>query len=396
VVFRYLLKEVVPQFFSTFIVFCSVIMVSQLVRLSEIFIAFGLTVENILLPFLYIILPFLTIIIPLSLVFSVMMAFSRLSADGEYAALLATGYSLRRASVPVIVVAFALYLVGTTSAMYLEAWGRREFVKFQYRKTQSELDSLIKFKMHEGVFLSDFIGYIIYAEKISKDRSQLTNVLVAPGAGARDSDFFMLAPRAEITGSVEKGEMRMVFHDGNTFSANPLLKTSTLAKFGTADIDLLRVFQQQIFGDDFAKDDYRSYPPTELIAFVKNLRKTNARDPLYWKASYLLYSRVSNPFSVFAFALFGMVLGIQDARRGKGSAFIFTIIAVMLSYVLTMAFKWFGENGHISAISASWVPQLLLFAAAAFLVYQRNRLPPGEGMVAWQNLPFVERRLRHK
>jgi lipopolysaccharide export system permease protein len=394
VVFRYLLKEVIPQFLSTFVVFCSIIIVSQLVRLSEVLVAFGLTAENVLLPFLYIILPFMTVIIPISLVFAVMMAFARFSADGEYAAFLATGFSLKRAAVPVLAVAFALYLVGTACAMYLEAWGRREFVQFQYRKTQSELDSLIKFKMQEGVFLADFIGYIIYSEKISKDRTKLTNVLVAPGGYAKDGDFFMIAPQAEITGSVEKGELRMIFHDGSTFSTNSEQKTSTVAKFGSADIDLLRVFQQQIFGDDYAKDDYRSYPPEELIAFVKKQRRIDRKSSLYWKSSFLLYSRVSNPFSAFAFALFGMVLGIQDARRGKGSAYVWTIVAVMLSYVFAMAFKWLGENGHMSTMLAAWVPQVILLMAAIFLVYQRNRLPPGESMLAWQNLPFVHKHKR--
>ncbi len=385
-VFRYLLKEVLPQFFVTFIVLCSIIIVSQLVRLSEVLVAFGLTAENVLLPFLYIILPFLTIVIPLALIFAVMMAFSRLSADGEYAAFLATGFSLKRAALPVLGVAFVLYLVTTGCAMYLEAWGRREFVKFQYRKTQSELDSLIKFKMQEGVFLADFIGYIIYAEHISQNRSKLTNVLVAPGRMPRDGDFFLLAPSAEITGSVETGELRMIFHHGNIISSNSAHQQSTVAQFKLADIDLLRVFQQQIFGDDFAKDDYRSYPPRELVRFVKQQRETDAKGSEYLKSSYLLYSRMFNPLAVFAFAMFGMVFGVQDSRRGKSTAYVGTIVTVMVAYVTMMGFKWLAENGHMPSLPAAILPHVLVTIVAAFLVFQRNRLPPGENILAWQNM----------
>ncbi|MEZ4741870.1 MAG: LptF/LptG family permease [Bdellovibrionota bacterium] len=210
-IFFYFLKEVIPQFISTLIVFCSIIIISQLVRLSEVLIAFGLTAENILLPFLYIIMPFMTIIIPISFLFAVMVAFSRISADGEFFALLSAGYSLRRAAMPILVMGGVLYLIGGTSAMYLEAWGRREFVQFRYRKTQTELDNMIKFKMQEGVFLDDFIGYVIYAEHISRDRSKFTNVMLSPKEGKSSSDTIMIAPKAQITGSVESGDLRMVF-----------------------------------------------------------------------------------------------------------------------------------------------------------------------------------------
>jgi lipopolysaccharide export system permease protein len=394
VIFRYILKEIIPQFFSTFIIFCSIIIISQLVRLSEVLVAFGLTAENVLLPFLYIILPFLTIIIPISAVFAVMIAFSRLSADGEYAAFLATGFSLRKAARPVVATAGVLIVVGIVCAMYLEAWGRREFVQFKYRKTQSEIDSLIRFKMQEGVFLSDFIGYIIYSEKISKDRSKLTNVMVAPGRREKDSGFFLTAPRAQINGSVEEGAMRMVFYNGSAVATNTSQETVTVTKFRTADIDLLRMFQQQIFGDDSAKDDYRSYPPAQLVDFVKRERKSEPESATYWKASYLLYSRVFNPISALAFALFGLVFGIQDTRRGKSSAYVLTLLAIMSSYVFVMAFKWLAENGKIGTLFAAWFPHAVVLAAATFMVYQRDRLPPGEPMLAVRNLPFFGQKYR--
>jgi hypothetical protein len=78
-----LILEIMPQFVTVFCVMSAVIVISQLVRLSEILVTFGLSVENLLLPFLFILMPFISIIVPISIMFAILLAFSRLSADGE-------------------------------------------------------------------------------------------------------------------------------------------------------------------------------------------------------------------------------------------------------------------------------------------------------------------------
>src|SRR5690606_10602516 len=103
--------------------------------------------ENVLLPFLYLILPFLSVTIPIAFLFAVLITFSRLSADGEYPAMLASGFSLKRAAMPVLLVAVVMYGVAASCALNLEPWGRRELVQFLYRKTQTELDNYVRYKM---------------------------------------------------------------------------------------------------------------------------------------------------------------------------------------------------------------------------------------------------------
>jgi lipopolysaccharide export system permease protein len=126
----YIVKEVLPQFFSALIILSTILVVSQLVRLSEALVAFGVSLENILLPFLYIIVPFLSFNIPISYLAAVMLAFSRFSSDGEYAAMLASGFPLKRASMSVMIMAVVFYFVACFCAVYGEAWGRKELVNF--------------------------------------------------------------------------------------------------------------------------------------------------------------------------------------------------------------------------------------------------------------------------
>ncbi len=388
-VFRYFLKELVPQFLSALIVICSIIVVSQLVRLSEVLVTFGLSLENVFLPFLYIILPFISLTIPMAFLFAVVLTFGRLSNDGEYAALLAAGYSLRRAAKPVMLVAAVLYFVAAASALNLEAWGRRELVQFLYRKTQSELDNMVKYKMQSGVFLDDFLGYVIYAEKISEDRTRFENVMIAPGTDNKKDNFTLLAPSGGISGSVETEDLTLSLDYGIAYSPRPGTDKISVLKFTRAEIDLLRVFREQIAGSDAADDDFRSFRAMELIEYVAKLGQDPKRDEgLYRRASFLMHSRLGSPFAVVTFAFFGMVLGITDPRRGKSSAYVGAIATIIFGYILMMAFKWLAEAGHMAPVIAAWVPNLLLLSFGLFLAYQKNRLPPSERTLDPQNLPF--------
>ena len=373
------------------------IVISQLIPLSEVLVAFGLTLENVLLPFLFILVPFLSLTIPMAYMFAVFLSFSRLSSDGEYAAMLSVGYSLKKASVPVIVLGALLYGCGVYCSMYAEPWGRRETVQFRHRKTQTALDNMIKVKLKSGIFLDDFLGYVLYAEKIADGNTHLENVMLAPGSQKSLQEFVLTAPTASITGSVEEANLRMSFNNGIFNVYNQKTKEVSVVKFGKVDLDLLRIFQEQIFGPDMAKDDYRSYNPLELWKFVDEMekeQKTGEGNATYLRARFLLHQRIGLPFAVITFALFAMVLGIHDERRGKSFGYAGTLLTIIVSYVIMMGFKWAAEQGTISAPLGVWIPNLFLFGFGAFLVYQRNRLPPSESALDPKLIPGLSRLFR--
>ena len=385
-----------PQFFSALIIICAIIVVSQLVRLSEVLVTFGISVENIFLPFLFIILPFISLTIPMAYLFAVVLTYGRLSADGEYAALLAAGYPLKRSAAIVLTLGLGLYGIAAIAAVNLEAWGRRELIQFLYRKSQTELDNMIKYKLQSGVFLDDFLGYVLYAEKVSSDHSKFENVLLAPGGDHHQAAFTLLAPSGRISGSVQTGDLKLSLDFGMAYSLGQSQDAAvSIVKFNRADIDLLRIFREQIIGTDAADDDFRSFTPSELLKYIKDLTAIDKRDEqqntALRRARFLWHQRIAAPFAVLTFALFGMVLGVADPRRGKSSAYIGAIVTIMIGYVLMMGFKSWAEMGLINPLVAAWVPNLILAIVGGFLVYQKNRLPPSEGTLDLANLPYINR-----
>jgi lipopolysaccharide export system permease protein len=384
----YIVREVVPQFFSALVILSTILVVSQLVRLSEALVAFGVSLENILLPFLYIIVPFLSFNIPISYLAAVMVSFSRFSNDGEYAAMLATGFPLKRASKSVLIIGFLLYIVASLCAVYGEAWGRKEMVNFYFQKTQTEVDNLIRHRLQEGVFSEEFMGYMLYAETISADRTKLGNLMIAPARGSKDR-FYILAPAGAVTGTMQEKKLNLNLEKGVIHSYDRSLNEQTVVKFDTLELDLLRLFREQVLGGDEAVDDYRSYPPVKLYQYINEIEKDKSVDrAIYYKARFLMHQRIATPFIVMIFACFGMVLGVMDPRSGRNRAYIGAIAGIIGGYVVMMGFKWFAEKGSISAPLAAWLPNVVLALFSWFLMYQKNRLPPSESPLDPQHIEW--------
>ena len=382
----YILTEIIPQFFSLLFILCSILIVSQLIRLSEMIVALGITLENVVMPIVYITLPFLSFNIPIAYLGAVLFTYSRLSSDGEYAAMLAAGLSLKRSAMTVVGFSIGLFIIASFIASYLEPWGRRELTAFYHRKTQTELDNVIQFKMQSGVFIEDFLGYTFYSEHISDDKKNFENVLMVP---KNNGNFFILAPTANVVGSVNDGSLHFVFFQGMIRSGNVSQPESTIVKFHRMDLDILQLFSQQIFTGEDLSLDYRSYPPGQLLQWIKDSKiKKDFDEAETRKAIFLFHQRISTPFAVVIFAFFGLILGVSDPRKGKNISYLYAIFSIIASYVVIMSFKWFAENTRFPAILAAWLPFSILIIACIFLLSQKDRLPPSESIIGISNLPF--------
>ncbi len=355
--------------------------------------AFGLSLENILLPFLFIVAPFLSLMIPVSYLFGTMIAFMRLSADNEYAVLLSAGMNLRRVMIPVLYLSIGVFSLAFFASTSLEAWGRREFEQFLFQKTKTEIDNMIRLKVQEGVFVDNFLGYIFYTEKMGENRIHYENVIIAPMRESKESDFVLTAKGADIEGSVKDGFLHMVLHRGLSYSYDDLTKEVTVLEFERAELDLLRAFREKVFGNERADLDYRSFPIDKLYYFISELEDKTKRqnEGEFLRARYLFHSRIANPFMVFMFAIVGTVLGIHDSRKQKNRSYFLAILCTMASLLTIVCFRWLAEQGLLDAKYAAWLPLGIFAIIAGFLFYQKNRLPISENILAPKNFPFIGR-----
>ncbi|HVK62098.1 MAG TPA: LptF/LptG family permease, partial [Bdellovibrionales bacterium] len=85
-VIRYVLGEMIPTFFIGVIVFVFILLMFQALRLTEFVLIHGVQVTTIVQMMGYLSTSFLPILFPMSLLFTVLLTYSRLSADSEIVA----------------------------------------------------------------------------------------------------------------------------------------------------------------------------------------------------------------------------------------------------------------------------------------------------------------------
>ena len=83
-----------------------------------------------------------------------------------------------------------------------------------------------------------------------------------------------------------------------------------------------------------------------------------------------LHSRFSYPAACLVLMLVGVPLGVVSRRGGKSSGFVFTLLLVVLYYVLSYTGIALGRQDKLSAFLAVWLANLLFAAAGIFLLWQ--------------------------
>ena len=83
-----------------------------------------------------------------------------------------------------------------------------------------------------------------------------------------------------------------------------------------------------------------------------------------------LHSRFSYPAACLVLMLVGVPLGVISRRGGKSSGFVFTLLLVVVYYVLSYTGIALGRQDKLPAFLAVWLANLLFAVAGVFLLWQ--------------------------
>src|SRR5512136_938346 len=98
----YILKEFFHSFTLSLVVFTFVLLVGNIIKLADLVINKGVDIFSVLKLFLYLVPWLLSFTLPVAALTAVILSFGRFSSEGELVAMRASGISLARISVPVI------------------------------------------------------------------------------------------------------------------------------------------------------------------------------------------------------------------------------------------------------------------------------------------------------
>jgi lipopolysaccharide export system permease protein len=344
---RYILRQCFGVMIFVTAALSAAIWLAQSLRLIDLIVNRGLSIEVFLYLALLILPRFLDIVLPIGVFIAVLFIFNRLTAESELVVMRSAGLSHMALAKPVLMLAGTAFLLLMSLSVYFLPAANRAFKDLQFEIRNRFVSSLLQ----EGTFttISDKLTIYIRARD---DRGELIGLLI-------DDDR---EPQRPVTLLAERGVFadtpagaRIVMVNGNRQQFDTETRKLSLLTFDRYTLDLaslhdapvvrFREAQERFLGELF-------FPPPET-------------DPEL-RLGFLVeaHQRILIPLSTFSFALIPLacLLPGEFDRRGQLKRALLAILIAFLSELLGI-----GAN-DLASRSAAAIPLMYATGLLPFVL----------------------------
>ena len=146
----------------------------QFLKLTEFILVHNVDIRSVLQLLMNISIGFLPIILPMSLLFSVLLTSSRLSADSEIVAFKALGYSPYYLASPAIFFSVFICVISSQTLFELGPRARLQVDTLLGQIGNQKIISTIQ----EGTFSESFFNLVLYTNQIDKEEKILRDLFI--------------------------------------------------------------------------------------------------------------------------------------------------------------------------------------------------------------------------
>lgn len=368
--YRYILSEITRPFLGAAFFFTFVLMMFQVIRLSDFFIKQGVSGYSILVLMWYLLLTFTPVIFPIAFLLAVLLGFGRLSGDGEVIAMRASGLSLYSMMAPVFGAGILLTFVTLMCNMYFVPYGTRMFRYDLFRITNTKAIATI----HEGTFTENFFDLVIYADAVNSKKNTLERVLIYDER--KDGQpVTVVARNGQIMNNLqdENGIPGLVLRlfDGSVHKGTPEKDLYEKTDFDVYDI-FMRIETAKVVGVEIPKTMDMSVLRDKVNRVVGIMEKGNLRldqlevndrlDYINFNAEF--WKRIALAVSCLIFSLMGVAFGVIRTRSVRSNSFIICL-GVLLIYWAVYSYGFsLASEGKVSAFVGTFAANFLMLAIA--------------------------------
>jgi len=357
---EYVLREFLSTFTMVLVSFVMLMLVftffellGDIIRNRTPFITVGAYLVNLTPSMIY-------TITPLSVLIAVLVVFGILSRSSELTAMKATGISLYRIVVPVLVIASILAVsLFIFDEVYLPKANRRqEALRNIIKGRQAQTYENPGHKWMFGKQQPGQPGQIFYYEVFDPDLNSFGNITVFEF----DPETFSLTRRIFASSAHWEPKLNTwVFEDG------------WIRHFQGDEIDSYKTFSVSAFPEikeepQYFKKETRLYSEMnfgELRAYIHDLRQSGF-DTMQLRVQ--LNHKVAYPLVTLVMAVLAIPFSLSMGKRGS-LAGIAVAIGVAISYwVVSGTFEAMGNVNLLPAFLAAWSPDFLFGLAGGYLL----------------------------
>lgn len=359
---KLLLGAIIPPFLVSAIVLTFVVFVRELGRLSELFITRNASL-GVIAGIAGTILPgILVFSLPLSFLIGSLIGLSGLSGESQITALRACGVPLRRLLSPLLGMAAVVAAATALISVYVMPRTTDVLENLKYRISLRQVISQVQAR----VFNDNFPDVVFYLDDLAPDRQRWSRVFVADSTDPKDQKIILAREGSWVT---DASGTRLQLHlvDGRLYQVDPEDESrDNVSTFVSTDIPV--AFRESAVQAASRARGPGSRKPVEMSS-AELWRGTPAASTEARREELIeFHRRLALPFSVFAFAMLALPLGVGTRKTGRTAGFVLGLVLVILFYVLFMNGIRMASVGRVTPWAGVWGSDALLIAIGLFML----------------------------
>lgn len=344
---RYVLARTLMPLSAALLIALLALLLERMVRIMDMLVNQGGPIVLVLKLLANLVPHYLGVALPLALFLGVMIAATRLSADGELDGLQSAGISLNRLLWPLLGLSFVLSLAMLAITGWMQPHTRYQYRALLYVATSSMVDLAIE----KGATFNRFGDYTIVVDDIVDGGLTLRGVFihkVTPEGGIE----IMTARSGTAARVPEDFSILLKLRDGRRLDTPADGGRLSVLSFEAIDLPL------ELTG----VAAFRPRNAERELTLPELLEQAHSRtlDVKPWRIDTEIHARLVRTISTFFMPILGLALGLAAPRgqRVAGVAFGFALIGIF-HYGLNFGEKA-ADLGKVSPLISLWLPFVVL------------------------------------
>ncbi|HEV2722603.1 MAG TPA: LPS export ABC transporter permease LptG [Thermoanaerobaculia bacterium] len=418
---RYIFKEMIGPTVLGFCFYTFIILMRNLFDFAGMIIKRSLPAA-VVGKLLLLSLPHIVVLtVPMSLLFGILIAVGRLSADSEIIAMRALGISTRTIYRPVFFFSFLMFILNFYLMNVVLPRGNTQFAQLRAEVFTSSIEKEIK----PRVFYGEYENLIIYVNDIDPATSVWKGVFVADSRP--DESHPAPTTVSQQVAEASAAENALPFSAARSSTRIIVAESGTLSIVGPTKQVWMNLNKAETHVWDPRKPDRydRTVNETQRMklpdkfsgeaggVYVRSLRELDLRElmeqanvaahmkgpvfeDVYRMAKVEIHKKFAIPFACVVFGILGLPLGITNRRGGKSSGFSLSIAIILFYYILINNGEAMAQGGKVSPAVGMWTPNVILFVLGIYLLARANREAgfKSERVSIWRRIADAVRRRR--
>ena len=352
----YIIRESILPFFLALSVLTCVFLLGNLIQLTNLVINKGVALSTIGRVFLLYVPVLLGYTLPIACLVSVILTFSRLSADNEILAMRASGIFLGRLLAPLFIVGIIISLFSIVLNERIIPYAHHEQRKLLQNLGVNNPTALLE----AGLFIHSFEKQILFIHKI--DGNKMYNVTIyqpQPDGPTRT----IIAKKGEFTPVPGENQIKLKLMDGTSDEPN-LEHPENFYKLN---------FKNYFMTLDLSKDQKEVEKKPKSMNFKELKEEIDKLEGLFIDASQLkteFYRKITWSFSSLIFILLGFPLAVITHKRERSANLVLAMICVAFYYLISLGCEALSIQNILPAYFIMWLPNIIAGTVALILNYR--------------------------